>query len=132
VNANLTTDHEYLLTVAKEWTHARFAAAQSSEYVPAAHRFELAPDGFRRVALAAGSPEARSPTEAVTRVAAPTVWSHSVVATLLADGDEQTLEFEQEVIEIVVMDGDAVSAEASPVIRVPGVGVCLGPFTQGE
>ncbi|HEY2319906.1 MAG TPA: hypothetical protein VGH67_16490 [Solirubrobacteraceae bacterium] len=132
MNANLTTDHEYLLTVAKEWTHARFAAAQSSEYVPAAHRFELAPDGFRRVALAAGSPEARSPTEAVTRVAAPTVWSHSVVATLLADGDEQTLEFEQEVIEIVVMDGDAVSAEASPVIRVPGVGVCLGPFTQGE
>jgi hypothetical protein len=121
---------EYLVTVAKDWTRARFAAAQSSEFVLAAHRFELGEAGFRRVALPDGSDEAVCPLDAVERVASPTVWSHSAVVTLLADSDTETVEFEQEVIEVLAMEGEAVRAEAAPVIRVPGLGVCLGTFSE--
>ena len=123
---------EYLLAVAKDWTRARFAAEQGSEFVLAAHRFELCEAGVRRVALAAGSPEATCPFDAVARVLTPTVWSHGTVVTLLADSDTGTLEFEQEVIEILAMDGEAVLAEAATVIRIPGLGACLGPFHGPE
>jgi hypothetical protein len=60
------------------------------------------------------------------------VWSHSTVVTLLADAGADTLEFEQEVIEILAMEGEAVLAEAAAVVRVPGLGVCLGPFHGPE
>ena len=51
---------------------------------------------------------------------------------MLADSDTGTLEFEQEVIEILAMDGEAVLAEAATVIRIPGLGACLGPFHGPE
>jgi hypothetical protein len=54
----------------------------------------------------------------VARVTTPTVWSHSAIVTVLADSEDDTLEFEQEVVEILAMDGDAVLAEAAVVIRV--------------
>jgi hypothetical protein len=124
---------EYLVGVAKDWTQARFAAAaHSSEFVFAAHRFELTEDGFRRVCLPEDSPEANGPLDAVPRVSTPTVWSHSTVVTVLADSDADTLVFEQEVVEILAMEGDAVRAEAAAVIRVPGLGMCLGPFRRPE
>jgi hypothetical protein len=44
--------------------------------------------------------------DAVPRVPAPTAWSHSVIVTLLADSDTGTLEFEQEMVEILAMEGD--------------------------
>jgi hypothetical protein len=42
----------------------------------------------------------------VPRVAAPIVWSHSVLVTLLADSDTGTLEFEQKMVETSAMEGD--------------------------
>jgi len=119
---------DYLVEVAKDWTLARFAAAQSSEFVLGPHRFELLGAGVRRHALAPDSPEAASPLEAVRRAPAPTAWSHSTLVTLLADSDTGTLEFEQEMIEILAMEGDIVLAEAATVIRIPGLAPCLGPF----
>ena len=121
---------EYLVEVAKDWTLARFAAAQSSAFVLGPHRFELRGAGVRRHALAPDSPEAASPLEAVRRARTPTAWSHSTVVTLLADCDTGTLEFEQEMIEILAMEGDTVLAEAAAVIRIPGLPPCLGPFPR--
>jgi len=119
---------DYLVEVAKDWTLARFAAAQSSEFVLGPHRFELRGAGVRRHALAPDSLEAASPLEAVRRAPAQTAWSHSTLVTLLADSDTGTLEFEQEMIEILAMEGDIVLAEAATVIRIPGLAPCLGPF----
>ena len=119
---------EYLVEVAKDWTLARFAAAQSSEFVLGPHRFELRDGGVRRHALAADSPEAASPFDAVRRAPTPTVWSHSTFVTLLADCDTGTVEFEQEMIEILAMEGERVLAEAAAVIRIPGLPPCLGRF----
>jgi hypothetical protein len=119
---------EYLVEVAKDWTLARFAAAQSSEFVPDPYRFELSRAGVRRHALAPGSPEAASPLEAVRRAPAPIAWSHSTLVTMLADSETGTLEFEQEMVEILAMEGETVIAEAAAVIRIPGVAPCLGPF----
>jgi hypothetical protein len=123
---------ECLVAVAKDWTRARFAAEPNSEFVLTAHRFELCEAGFRRVALPAGSAEATCPLDAVTEVSTPTVWSHSTVVTLLAESDSGTLEFEQEVIEILAIEGETVLAEAAAAIRIPGLGVCLGPFRGTE
>jgi hypothetical protein len=123
-----TATVEHLVAVAKEWTLARFAAAQSSRFVLSAQRFEPAETGFRRFPLAERCAEAAGPCDVVARVTTPTVWSHTAIVTVLADSEQDTLEFEQEVIEILAMDGDAVLAEAATVIRVPGLGVCLGPF----
>jgi hypothetical protein len=122
------TTIEYLVEVAKDWTLARFAAAQGSEFVLGPHRFELRDDGVRRHALAPDSPEAASPIDVVRRAPTPTVWSHSTVVTLLADSDTGTVEFEQEMIEILAMEGETVLAEAAAVIRIPGLSPCLGPF----
>jgi hypothetical protein len=119
---------EYLVEVAKDWTLGRFAAAQSSEFMLGPHRFELCGAGVRRHSLAADSLEAASPLEAVRRAATPTAWSHSTFVTVLADCDTGTLEFEQEMIEILAIEDETVLAEAAAVIRIPGLAPCLGPF----
>jgi hypothetical protein len=119
---------EYLVEAAKDWTLARFAAAQSSEFVLGPHRFELSGGRVRRNALAPDSPEAASPFDAIRRAPIPTAWSHSTVVTMLADSDTGTVEFEQEMIEILAMEGKTVLAEAAAVIRIPGLPPCLGPF----
>jgi hypothetical protein len=119
---------EYLVEAVKEWTLARFVAAESSEFVLPPHRFELRDDGIRRCRLAPGSREATSPLDAVARVPTPTVWSHSTIVTLLADSDSGTLVFEQEMVEILAMEGEAVQLEVASVVRIPGLGPCLGPF----
>ena len=123
-----TATIEYLVEVAKDWTLGHFAAAQSSEFVPGPHRFELRDAGVRRHALAPDCPEAASPLEAVRRAPAPTAWSHSTLVTVLVDSDTGTVEFEQEMIEILAMEGDIVLAEAATVVRIPGLPPCLGPF----
>jgi hypothetical protein len=119
---------EYLVEVAKDWTLACFAAAEHSEFVLVPHRFELRGAGVRRHALSPGSREAASPFDAIRRAARPTVWSHSTLVTLLADSHTGTVEFEQEMVEILAMDGETVQAEAAAVIRIPGLAPCLGPF----
>jgi hypothetical protein len=119
---------EYLVEVAKDWTLARFAAAEHSEFVFVPHRFELSGAHVRRHALPPDCREAVCPFDAVRRAPRPTVWSHSTLVTLLADSHTGTVEFEQEMVEILAMDGETVLAEAAAVIRIPGLGPCLGPF----
>ena len=119
---------EYLVEVAKDWTLARFAAAEHSEFILVPHRFELWGARVRRHALRPESREAASPFDAIPRASRPTVWSHSTLVTLLADSLTGTVEFDQEMIEILAMDGEMVLAEAAPVIRTPGLAPCLGPF----
>ncbi len=119
---------EYVVEVAKDWTLATFVAAESSEFVLLPHRFELCGTAVRRYAVSLNSPEARSPFDAVRRTQRPTAWSHSAVLTVLADSETGTVEFEQEVVEILAMDGDDVLAEAASVIRISGLPPCLGPF----
>jgi hypothetical protein len=119
---------EYLVEVAKDWTLACFAEADSSQFVFGPHRFDLGEAGVRRHALAPDSPEAASPLDAVQQAPTPTAWSHSTHVTLLADSDAGTVEFEQEMVEILALDGETVLAEAAAVIRIPGLAPCLGPF----
>ena len=119
---------EYLVEVAKGWTLARFAAAESNEFVLGPHRFELRGAGVRRQKLEPDSLEATSPIDAVRRTPIPTAWAHSTLVTLLADVDTGTVEFEQEMVEILAMDGEMVLAEAAAVIRIAGFPPCLGPF----
>ncbi len=119
---------EYVVEVAKDWTLARFAAAQRSEFVLGAHRFELCGTAIRRHPIAPGTPEASSPFDAIRRVDRPTVWAHNAVAIVLADSETGTLAFEEEVVEILAMEDDDVFADAASVIRISGLPPCLGPF----
>jgi hypothetical protein len=121
---------EYVVEVAKDWTLARFAAAQNSEFVLMPHRFELCGSAIQRHAISPDSPEATSPFDAVRRTPRPTAWSHSAVATILCDCETGTVEHEQEVVEILALDGDDVLAEVAYVIRIVGLPPCLGPFSS--
>jgi hypothetical protein len=123
-----TATIEYLVEVAKDWTVARFAAAQSSEFALIPHRFELSGASVCRRSLAPDSLEATSPLDAIRRAPTPTAWSHTTLVTLLADSETGTLEFDQEMVEILAMDGETVLSEAAAVIRIPGLSPCLGPF----
>jgi hypothetical protein len=119
---------EYLVEVAKDWTLARFAAAEHSEFSLLPHRFELRGARVRRHALPPDSREATSPFDAIRRAPRPTVWSHVTLVTLLADSDTGPVQFDQEMVEILAMDGETVLAQAAAVIRIPGLPPCLGPF----
>jgi hypothetical protein len=119
---------EYLLEIAKDWTAGCFASAQDSEFALAPHRFELTGPGVRRRRLEPGSLEALSPLDVVADPAHPTVWSHGTVVTLLVDSGSTTSAVEQEVVEILAVDGDLVVAQAAAVIRIPGLPPCLGAF----
>lgn len=61
-------------------------------------------------------------------LANPTVWSHGTVVTLLVDSGPTTTAIEQEMVEILAVDGDLVLADAAAVIRIPGLPPCLGAF----
>ncbi len=119
---------EYLVEIAKDWTVGRFASAQNSEFTLAPHRFELTGTGVRRHRVKPGSPEALCPLDVMADPGHPTVWSHGTVVTLLVDSGSKTSAVEQEVVEILAVDGDLVLAQAAAVIRIPGLPPCLGAF----
>jgi hypothetical protein len=119
---------EYVVEVAKDWAVARFAAAQTSDFTLAPHRFELRADAVRRHAISPDSPEGRSPLDAVRRTRQPTAWAHSVVLTMLADTDTGTDQYEQEVVEILAMEEEEILAECASVVRIEAFPPCLGPF----
>lgn len=119
---------EYLVEIAKDWTLGCFASAQSSEFALAPHRFELTGAGVQRRRVRPGSPEAASPLAVMADLANPTVWSHGTVVTLLVDSGPTTTAIEQEMVEILAVDGDLVLADAAAVIRIPGLPPCLGAF----
>lgn len=118
----------YLLHVAKDWTSGCFAAAQDSNFTMVPHRFELSGTRVRRCPLACGSFEAASPLEAVKCLREPTAWSHCTTVTLLVDHPCGTTAIEQEVVEVLAVEGAQVLAQAAPVVRIPGLGACLGAF----
>jgi hypothetical protein len=119
---------EYLVEIAKDWTVGCFASAQRSEFALAPQRFELTGRGVRRRRVKSGSLEAESPLDAGADLASATAWSHGTVVTLLVDSGSTTTAVDQEVVEILAVDGDLVLAEAAAVVRIPGLPPCLGAF----
>jgi hypothetical protein len=119
---------EYVVEVAKDWTLARFAAAQTNDFGLEPHRFELCGTTVRRHAIPPESPEGRSPFDAVCRAQQPTVWCHSTCLTVLADSETETVQYEQEAVEILALDDEEVLAECVFVVRICGLPPCLGPF----
>ena len=119
---------DYLVEIAKDWTVSSFACAQKSEFTLMPHRFELTATGVRRRRLKPGSLEAASPLDAITDVSNPTAWSHGTVVTMLVDLESTTAAVEQEVVEILAVDGEVVLAEAAAVVRIAGLPPCLGAF----
>jgi hypothetical protein len=120
---------DYLAEVAKDWTLSRFAAAESSDFAFAAHRFELDGHTVRRRRLSRRSREAADPLHAVGRTRHAVAWARSAIVTLLADSESGTLAFQQEIVEILAVDGADVLAEAATVVRIPGCPPCLGRFS---
>jgi HEPN domain-containing protein len=118
----------YLLQVAKDWTSSCFAAAECCEFTLPAHRFELSGATVRRHALPARSAEATCPLGNSPRSQKPVAWSHRVMVTLLIDHESGTTAVEQEMAEVIAVEGDVILVQAAAVIRVPELGVCLGPF----
>ncbi len=123
---------EYVLEVAKDWTVARFAAAQDSEFILASHRFELHDHGVIHSMIATDSAEGRSPLDAVNSVVLPTAWTHSTLVTVLYDTEDGPVAREQEAIEILAMDDCEVLAEVAFIVRILDVPPCLGRFWSAQ
>jgi hypothetical protein len=119
---------EDVLQVDKCWTVARFAAAQGSEFLLAPQRFELWGTTVKRHAIAPNSLEASCPFGAIRWTGRPTAWSYSTVLTVLADSQLQTIEHEQEIVQILAIDDHDTLTEAAHVIRITGLPPCLGAF----
>ena len=119
---------EYVVAVAKDWTSARYAAAQTAAFTLPPHRFELFGAAVHRRALSPLSLEGQSPFDAVTWAEHPTAWAHATVLTMLADSESGTVQYDQEAVEILAMEGNDVLVECAFVIRVAGLPPCLGPF----
>jgi hypothetical protein len=119
---------EYVIEVAKDWTLARFAAAQASDFALPPHRFELCGNTVQRHAIPPRSPEGRSPLDAVRRTQRPTAWIHSTVLTVLAGSETDPVQYEQEIVEVLALDDADVLADCAFVVRIEGFPPCLGPF----
>lgn len=118
---------DYLAEVTKDWVEHRFAAAKRSDFALAPHRFELRGTRVRRRRIPPGSPEGESPL-AVTTTTGPTAWCRSDVTLVLSDTETGTVAYEQEIVEVLVFDGNDLLAEAAFVARMPGFPPCLGRF----
>jgi hypothetical protein len=123
---------EYVLEVAKDWTVARFADAQDSEFVLSSHRFELHDHGVIHSMIATDSAEGRSPLDALSSVKQPTAWTHSTVVTVLYDTEEGPIAREQEAIEVLAMDDRDVLAEVAFIVRILDIPPCLGRFWSAQ
>jgi hypothetical protein len=123
---------EHVVEVAKDWTRAQFAAAQTADFVVPPLRFELFGAAVHRRRLSPASPEGKSPFDAVRRVRHPTAWTHGTVLTLLADSAAGTVQYDQEAVEILAMEGTDVLVECAFVVRVRGLPPCLGPFSPSR
>jgi hypothetical protein len=119
---------EYVVEVAKDWTRARFAAAQTADFALPPHRFELLGAAVRRSSVSPASLEGQSPFDAVRRARHPTAWTHATTVTLLVDSEAGTAQNDQEAVEILAMEGTDVLVECAFVVRIGGLPPCLGPF----
>jgi hypothetical protein len=121
-----------VLEVAKDWTVARFAAAQDSEFMLESHRFELHEHGVVHSLIATGTPEDRSPLDAVDAVGRPTAWTHRTMVTVLYDTEDGPVARAQEAIEVLAMDDREVLAEVAFIVRILDVPPCLGRFWSAQ
>jgi hypothetical protein len=119
---------DYLAEVVKDWARHRFATAQRSDFALMPHRFELQNSKVLRRRVRPDCPEAVSPLAAVRETARPTAWCRSDVVTVLTDSDAGTLEIQQEIVEVLALDGKEVLAQAAFVARIAGFPPCLGAF----
>jgi len=123
---------EYVLEVAKDWTVARFAEAQHSDFVLKPHRFVLGDHGIVRSAVETDSVEAESPLDGLDEAPQPTAWTHRTFVTVLYDTDDGTVAREQEAIEILAMDEHGVLAEVAFIVRILDAPPCLGRFWSAQ
>jgi hypothetical protein len=119
---------DYLAQVAKDWVLSSFSAAEDSHFVLTPHRFELDGHTVRRRPVGRRSREAADPLHAVSREHDAVAWARSDVVSLLLDAGSGSVEYEQEIVEVLGVDHDDVLAQAACVIRIPGFPPCLGPF----
>lgn len=119
---------DYLAEVAKDWARERFATAQRGDFALPPHYFELCGDRVHRRRIHSLSPEADSPLTSARAATRPTAWCHSATLTLLNDTETGTVALEQEIVEVLVTDGEEIVAEAACVARIPGFPPCLGRF----
>jgi hypothetical protein len=119
---------DYVAEVAKDWATHRFAAANRSDFVLAPARFDLHRHGVRRRRVASGSAEAQSPLAVAEQTTRPTAWCRGDVTMILIDTETGTVGYEQEIVEVLAVDGSELLAEAAFVARAPGLPPCLGRF----
>jgi hypothetical protein len=119
---------DYLAEVAKDWAQHRFAAAKRSDFTLSPHRFELRGTRVRRRRISPCSPEAESPLAVAATTTGPTAWCRADTTLVFRDTETETVVSEQEIVEILVIDGDELLAEAAYVARMPGFPPCLGRF----
>jgi hypothetical protein len=119
---------DYLVEVAKDWTLSCFTAAEDSDFVFTPHRFWLEDHTVRRRRIPRRSREAINPLETVGGDHPAVVWARSDVITVLVDAESGTVDFEQEIVELLGVEEDDIVAEAAPVVRIPGFPPCLGAF----
>jgi len=119
---------DYLAEVAKDWARHRFAAANRSDFTLPPSRFDLHRHGVRRHRVASGSAEAQSPLAVAEQTSRPTAWCRGDLTMILIDTETGTVAYEQEIVEVLAVDGDDLLAEAAFVARAPGLPPCLGRF----
>ena len=118
----------YLTEVAKDWVTNCFAATQDSNFALAPHRFELTDSTVRRHSLPARSPEATDPLPSFDAIDGAVAWARQQTMTVLVDSDCDTFAIQQEIVEILAVDGDEIAAEAACVVRITDLPPCLGRF----
>ena len=119
---------DYLAEVAKDWARYRFAAAKRSDFTLPPSRFDLYRNGVRRQRVQPDSPEAESPLAVADQMGQPSAWCRGDITMKLIDTDAGTTGYEQEIVEVLAVDGDEVLAQAALEARVPGLPPCLGRF----
>jgi hypothetical protein len=118
----------YLTEVAKDWVTSSFAGTDDSDFVLTPHRFELTGSTVRRQSLPAGCPEASDPLPSADQIDGAVAWARRQTVTLLVDSDDETVAIQQEIVEILAVDGDEILAEAACVVRIKDLPPCLGRF----
>ena len=118
----------YLTEVAKDWVTSSFAATADSDFVLAPHRFELTGSTVRRQSVSPGSPEATDPLPSADEIDGAVAWARRQTMTLLVDSPSETVAIQQEIVEILAVDGDEIAAEAACVVRITDLPPCLGRF----
>jgi hypothetical protein len=119
---------DYLAEVSKDWAEHQFAAARRSDFALPPNRFELRGTRVRRRRIPPRSPEAESPLALAMTTTGPTAWCRADTTVVFSDTENGTVVHEQEIVEVLVIDGDDLLAAAAFVARMPGFPPCLGRF----